>query len=150
MDLRNALVQIAEIRQQMAKGDVFRGYRSAPVAFSGIVALVAALAQPLVVPDPLGNPALYLAVWIVAAGVSMGAVALEMTWRLNLVRERTHFEVARLAIEQFLPSIIAGALVTTVIAPTCPNISPSCRACGNCFLDWAFLRPRDCCPSRFS
>ena len=52
MELREALVQIAEIRQQMAKGDVFRGYRSAPVAFSGVVALAAALVQPLVVADP--------------------------------------------------------------------------------------------------
>ena len=45
MELHEALTQIAEIRQQMAKSDVFRGYRSAPVAFSGLVALAAAVAS---------------------------------------------------------------------------------------------------------
>jgi len=121
MELREALVQIAEIRQQIAKGDVFRGYRSAPVAFSGVVALTAALAQPLVAPEPSQQMALYLALWIGAAAVSIAALALEMTWRLNLVRDRTHFVVARLAVEQFLPPIMAGALVTTVIARFLPQ-----------------------------
>jgi len=121
MELREALVQIAEIRQQIAKGDVFRGYRSAPVAFSGVVALAAALAQPLVAPEPSQQMALYLALWIGAAAVSIAALALEMTWRLNLVRDRTHFVVARLAVEQFLPPIMAGALVTTVIARFLPQ-----------------------------
>jgi hypothetical protein len=120
MELRDALVQIAEIRQQMAKGDVFRGYRSAPVAFSGLVAVAAALVQPLVVANPRDEIAAYLVVWIVAAAVSISALAVEMTIRLNLVRDRTHFVVARLAVEQFLPSIIAGALVTTVIARFAP------------------------------
>jgi hypothetical protein len=121
VELREALVQIAEIRQQMAKVDVFRGYRSAPVAFSGAVALTAALVQPLLVSVPSEQPAIYLSLWIVAAGVSMAGVALEMTWRLNLVRDRTHFVVAQLAVEQFLPSIIAGALATTVIARYVPQ-----------------------------
>jgi hypothetical protein len=121
MELRDALLQIAEIRQQMAKGDVFRGYRAAPVAFSGMVALAAAAIQPLVVVDPEHQFALYLALWIAAAAFSVSALALEMTWRLNLVREWTHFVVARLAVEQFLPSIIAGALVTTTIARFLPE-----------------------------
>ena len=45
MELREALTQIAEIRRQMAKSDVFRGYRSAPVAVSGVLALGAAVVQ---------------------------------------------------------------------------------------------------------
>jgi hypothetical protein len=121
MELRDALVQIAEIRQQMAKGDVFRGYRSAPVAISGLVAVAAAVVQPLVVADAEQRPAVYLALWIGAAAVSIAALAIEMTVRLNLVRDRRHFVVARLAVEQFLPSIIAGALVTTVIARFVPE-----------------------------
>ena len=42
MELREALTQIAEIRQQMARTEVFRGYRAMPVAFGGVVALAAA------------------------------------------------------------------------------------------------------------
>ena len=37
MELREALTQITEIRQQLARTEVFRGYRAMPVAFSGVV-----------------------------------------------------------------------------------------------------------------
>src|SRR5205809_239515 len=42
MDLHEALAQISEIRQQVAQTQTFRGYRAAPVAFSGVVACLAA------------------------------------------------------------------------------------------------------------
>ena len=35
MELREALTQITEIRLQMARTEVFRGYRAIPAAFSG-------------------------------------------------------------------------------------------------------------------
>ena len=121
MELNEALTQIAEIRRTMAKSDVFRGYRSAPVAFSGFVALAAAVAQPRVAPDPAEDLYAYLALWVAAAMVSVLAVAIEMTWRLRLIGERTHFEITRLAIEQFLPSVAAGVLVTAVIVRYMPD-----------------------------
>ena len=37
VDVTRALDQIAEIHQQMAKGEVYRGYRSLPIAASGTV-----------------------------------------------------------------------------------------------------------------
>ena len=45
MELREALTQITEIRLQLARTEVFRGYRAMPVAFSGVVALAAGLIQ---------------------------------------------------------------------------------------------------------
>ena len=42
MDLHEALTQISEIRQQVARTETFRGYRAAPVAFSALIACVAA------------------------------------------------------------------------------------------------------------
>src|SRR3970040_1207570 len=56
MDVSRALAQIADIHQQMAKGEVYRGYRSLPVAASGVMGMVAAWAQPqgLGVRDPVG------------------------------------------------------------------------------------------------
>jgi len=35
VDVSRALDQIAEIHQQMAKGELYRGYRSLPLAASG-------------------------------------------------------------------------------------------------------------------
>ena len=74
MELREALLQIAEIRRHMAKSDVFRGYRSAPVAVSGLLALGAAALQSRFIPEPYEAPNEYLALWIGTAGLSMAAV----------------------------------------------------------------------------
>ena len=55
MELREALRQITDIRQQMAQSEVFRGYRSLTVGFSGAAAILAAAVQPHVVPSPQDN-----------------------------------------------------------------------------------------------
>jgi hypothetical protein len=55
MDLSRALGQLADIHQQMAKGEIYRGYRSLPIAASGVIGFVAAWAQtPALANDPLG------------------------------------------------------------------------------------------------
>ena len=38
MDIPRALAQIEQIHEQLAKGEVYRGYRSLPLAASGITA----------------------------------------------------------------------------------------------------------------
>jgi hypothetical protein len=121
MELRDALVQIAEIRRQMAKSDVFRGYRSTPVAASGLLAVTAAIAQPYVVADPAADIVPYLTLWISMAVVSMAGVAIEMIVRSHLTHDRTHLEPMRLAVEQFLPAVIAGVLVTVVLVRVLPD-----------------------------
>ena len=78
MDLRDALSQIQEIRQQMARAETFRGYRSATTAFSALVALGACLVQGLWL-DENKWQALY--VWLVAAAVSIAVVGSEMFLR---------------------------------------------------------------------
>ena len=39
VELHEALAQIAEIRHQMARTELFRGYRAAPAAFTGLLAI---------------------------------------------------------------------------------------------------------------
>ena len=59
MDLTNALDRIEEIHAQIAKGEVFRGYRPVPVAVAGAVGLLAGWLQPRVLPagdDGTGVP----------------------------------------------------------------------------------------------
>ena len=81
MELRDALAQISEIRRQMARTEVFRGYRSMPVAFSGLLALAAAGFQALWLPDPGQNVPAYLTLWLGAALVSALAAGTEMALR---------------------------------------------------------------------
>ena len=71
MELRDALTQITEIRLQLSRNEVFRGYRAMPVAFSGGIAVLAAFIQSVTMPDPVVQIGPYLVLWIGAAVVSL-------------------------------------------------------------------------------
>jgi hypothetical protein len=127
MELREALTQITEIRLQMARTEVFRGYRAVPAAFSGVVAVAAATVQMLAVPDPTSQINVYLGLWIGAALVSGLSAALEMVGRPRHARLPLKRELTYLVIEQFCPCLVAGALLTMVVvrsAPECMWILP--------------------------
>jgi hypothetical protein len=115
MDLHEALAQISEIREQVARTETFRGYRAAPVAFSGFVACLAAALQDTLIPEPARNQAAYLGLWIGAALLSMCVTGVAMIF---YCRKSTH-PLSRpntiLAVGQFLPSVIGGGLVTFVL-----------------------------------
>jgi hypothetical protein len=120
MELREALTQITEIRLQLARTEVFRGYRAMPVAFSGCVALLAAVIQALRISDPAQQIGPYLALWIGAAVLSGLAAGLEMVVRARNAGSPLTRELTWLALEQFCPCLVAGALLTIVLVRTSP------------------------------
>ena len=69
MDLSRALGQLADIHQQLAKGEIYRGYRSVPIAASGLIGVAAAWAQPpgLGITDPIGFVEYWGAIAVCAA-----------------------------------------------------------------------------------
>jgi hypothetical protein len=111
MDLRDALTQISEIRRQVARTEVFRGYRAVPVAFSGFLAIAVALFQAATMPDPAQNLEAYLAIWISAALLSMVVMGIALflyCWQYPSPLTRT---TTLLAVSQFLPCIVAGGVL---------------------------------------
>ncbi len=121
MELREALTQITEIRLQLARTEVFRGYRAMPVAFSGVVALVAGLVQAATIADPVSQVGAYLSLWIGAAVLSATAAGLEMVVRARTSSSSMTREMTWLALEQFCPSLVAGALLTVVLVRAVPE-----------------------------
>jgi hypothetical protein len=115
MDLHEALSQISEIRQQVAQTQTFRGYRAAPVAFSGVVAVLAATFQFMLVPDPKNNMPAYLGLWVGAAILSMLVTGLVMYWHCKRSESSLTRPITLLAVGQFLPSVVGGGLVTFVL-----------------------------------
>src|SRR4029077_6810084 len=116
MELRQALTQVSEIRAHLARTEVFRGYRSLTVGFSGLVGLTAAAVQATWLRQPTERGGAYLALWIGAAAINVAVVGVEIWFRAlraetSLARRTTIF-----AVEQFLPSLVAGGLLTFVIA----------------------------------
>jgi hypothetical protein len=121
VELRDALTQITEIRLQLARTEVFRGYRAMPVAFSGGVAVLAAIIQSVAIPDATVQVGPYLGLWIGAAVVSGLAAGLEMMIRARNSASAMTRELTWLAIEQFCPCLIGGALVTVVMLRAAPE-----------------------------
>jgi hypothetical protein len=121
MELRDALSQISEIRQQIARTEVFRGYRALPVAFSGLLAVIAAVVQSVALHDPAHSITEYLILWVGTAILSALAAALEMAIRSHRNGRRLGREITWLAVEQFLPCVASGALLTMVLVRTSPE-----------------------------
>lgn len=115
MELHDALDQIAEIRQRMARGQVFRGYRAVTTAFTAGVAVAAAAAQALWAPEPARNIGPYLGLWAGAALLSIAVVGAEMVLRCRRSGSELQRQMTLLAVDQFVPSLVAGALLTWVI-----------------------------------
>lgn len=123
MELREALQQISDIRQQMARSEVFRGYRSLTVGFSGVLALVAAALQSQWVASPMSDVGRYLALWVGIALLSSTVAGVELFWRANKAGPGLARDMTRLAVGQFLPCLVAGALLTVSIYIHSPSVA---------------------------
>jgi len=120
MNPRDALLQIGEIRRQLARSETFRGYRSATVGFSGLLALAGAAAQAIWISSPNRDVGAYLALWIVVAAVSLGVVAAELAIHCRRSASPLRTRLTLLAAEQFLPAVIAGGLLTFALIRVSP------------------------------
>jgi len=120
-DLNKALGDISSIRRQMARSTEFRGYGPATLAGTAVIAVAAAGAQALWVPDPASHIAAYLSIWIATAALSAALIAAEMFTRSRRIHSGMADEMIRMAVEQFLPSVGAGALITLVFVLYVPS-----------------------------
>ncbi|AGA29715.1 hypothetical protein [Singulisphaera acidiphila] len=121
MELRDALTQISEIRLQMARTEVFRGFRAMPVAFSGVLALATAGFQVAWIREPAQELSGYLGLWIGAAVISAVAAGAEMVIRVRNSASPWTREITWLAVEQFIPCLVAGGLLTFVLIRFAPE-----------------------------
>ena len=113
MDLPRALAQIRDIHAALDRAAVYRGYRAAPIAASGLIGIIAAAVQPpsLAVADPVG----FVTYWTVIAAIALAIGSSEIVYNYfvhdgDLARLGT-----REAFGQLLPGLAAGALITVAI-----------------------------------
>ena len=110
MDLSRALGQLADIHQQIAKGEIYRGYRSLPVAASGLIGLAAGWAQApgLGAGDPIG----FVLYWAAIAGCAAFVGSSEIIYNYVVHDDRASRRQTQRVVGQFLPSVLAGAVIT--------------------------------------
>jgi hypothetical protein len=121
-DLHKAIGDISSIRMQVARSTEFRGYGPATLAATGIFALAAACAQTRWLPDPANHMPAYLGIWITTAVVSAALIGTQMSARTHRIHSGLADEMIRIAVEQFLPSVGAGTLITFVILRFAPTV----------------------------
>jgi hypothetical protein len=106
MDLSRALADIAAIHQQMAKGEIYRGYRPLPIAASGLIGLAAAwFGGP-------GDPVGFVLYWTTVAAVAGLVGASEIIHNYVVHDDVAARRQTRQVLGQFLPSVLAAAIIT--------------------------------------
>jgi hypothetical protein len=112
-ELQQALSEIQSIRCQVARGTEFRGYGPASIAVSGILALLVAAAQARWMANT--DIATWLGVWAATAAVSVLLTGIETFVRARRVHVGFAREMVQSAVEQFLPAVMVGFLLTVVM-----------------------------------
>lgn len=121
LDLDRALTEIHAVRSQIARGTEFRGYGPAAFAATGVLAVLAALAQAQWIETPLNDIRSYLALWITAAALSAAIIGIDVVTRSHRVHSGLADEMIRGAVEQLLPALAAGVLLTVTLARFAPQ-----------------------------
>ncbi len=120
-DLHKALGEISSIRRQVARTTEFRGYGPATLATTGVLAFVAAAVEARWAPDAVHHIGVYLSIWISTAVVAVALTGVQVYRRARRVHSGMSDEMIRMAVEQFLPSLAAGLLITIVVVRSVPG-----------------------------
>jgi hypothetical protein len=122
-ELHKALGDIGSIRRQLANTTEFRGYGPATLAATGAFATLASVAQALCLPDPAKHISIYLSIWVATAVFSAALTGFQMYTRTRRIHSGLSNEMLRMSVEQFLPSVAAGLLLTIVLLRYVPQAS---------------------------
>ncbi len=120
-NFQKALGDISSMRRQIARTTEFRGYGPATLAATGILSILAAAAQARWLRDPASHLGTYLSIWIWTAVAAAALIGTQMHARTRRIHSGLADEMIRMAVEQFLPSAVAGALITIVLVRYVPS-----------------------------
>lgn len=122
-ELHKALGDISSIRRQVARTTEFRGYGPATLAVTGLFAVLAAGVQGRWIPQPALHLSKYVGLWCGTALVSAVLAGVQMYTRSRRIHSGLSDEMIHMAVEQFLPALGAGLLLTVVLLRTHPDLA---------------------------
>ncbi len=117
MEVRQAIADIAEVRDRLATVQRFGGYSGWAAVASGIAALAAGAVQAVLAPYPIGADArhAYLAIWLWclagALAINYGAIAI---WRTHNRDSQSRHQIRTVGMT-ILPAIAAGGVITVAL-----------------------------------
>ena len=120
-ELDRALLDINFVRGHIARTTQFEGYGPLTLAATGLLAFaVAALEARLPVPSH-GRAFQFIGVWCGVAALAVTLIGVEAVVRSRRLHGGMALEMLQSAIEQFLPAITAGVLVTFALVRWSPS-----------------------------
>lgn len=120
MEYTEAISRISEIHEHLAKGEVYRGFRSAPMAISGLLGLSAAIVRPVVFSS--AEPGSILVYWIVVAAICAIIGGSETAYYYLFVDDEFGRRRTRKVLSQFVPCLAAGGAITFGLARRDPSL----------------------------
>ncbi|HTT03280.1 MAG TPA: hypothetical protein VMG11_14430 [Steroidobacteraceae bacterium] len=113
-------MEVASIRDQIARCVEFRGYGPTTLAVTGILAFVVASAQSAFPTERAHAIPVYIGLWTGTAAVALTLIIIETIVRSRRIHSGLAVPMLHSALEQFLPSLVAGALLTLVLVTCAP------------------------------
>jgi len=112
-EIDRAISQIGEIHEHLARTEVCREIRAVPVAVAGVLGLLAAALQPRL--QAQGTEIGFVLYWAAVAGICLAVGSAGIL--LNYLRQSSDWarRQTRIVVGQFLPSFVAGVLVTLAV-----------------------------------
>ena len=114
-DLNRALVDIRDLRRQVAQTTEFRGYGPLTLSATAVFAGIAGAVQLRWIPEPATHPVQYVELWLTVGFLSAALIATQMLTRANRLHSGMADEMVRIAVAQFLPAGIAGVVLPFVL-----------------------------------
>lgn len=114
-DLNQALVDIRNIRRQVAEATEFRGYGPLTLSATALLAVLAGAAQFYWIAEPASHPVQYVALWLMTAIFCAAVIATQMLMRAKRLHSGLADEMIRMAVVQFLPAGVVGAILPFVL-----------------------------------
>lgn len=114
MDVSQALEQLNEIRHHLGRTEIYRGYRSKTIAFTGASGLLAAAGLAHFWAD--AGRLERVGFWVAVAALNLAVVAWEVLGDYDNHKTEHQRKVSRRTVGQFLPCLAFGAVLTMAMA----------------------------------
>ena len=100
-----------EIRRMLVRAGGFDGYRAAPVAWSGGLALMAGVIQRWATPSPAG----FVALWVATAAASFAINVIGIARTYGASPRQWERSLAFAALLDLMPAIVGGGVITAAL-----------------------------------
>lgn len=120
-ELDRALLDISFVREHIARTTQFRGYGPFTLAATGVLALGVAALQDNWLREPRSEGLAFIALWAATAAVTVTSIGLEAVVRTRRLHGAFALEMLQSAVEQFLPAVTAGGLITFALVRWAPS-----------------------------